>query len=96
MDKVERCFSPLIKVRKVILLLRFGFGFPLVSTNDVLTEFKFNSCIELIRYVVFWIVFCLSNMYGFYIFYKCTKIANPIRSFQNILGNIGLSHLDTT
>ena len=93
-DTEEHSFSPFFKVRKVIWSLRYGFGFPLTSTNDNLTQFKFTSCVELVRYVVFWIIFCATSTYGFYIFYKCTNISNPILSTQSILSDIGLSYLD--
>ena len=94
MNENRRYFSPFCKVKKELWFLRHIFGFPLAATNDDLDDFKFNSWLEILRYLVFWIIFGCSSSYGFYVSYKCTNESNPMRSFEKIWSGIGLSVLD--
>ena len=87
-------FSPFYKVKKPLLFFRYTFGFPLTATNGDFSHFEFNSWKELFRYILFWIIFCSSGSYGFYISYKCTKEINPKRSLEKVWSGIGLSYLD--
>ena len=94
LNKTERSFSPFYKVKKQLWVLRHIFGFPLTATNNDFDDFRFNSLLEIFRYLVFWILFCCSSSYGFYTSYKCTNELNPMRSLEKVWGGIGLSFLD--
>ena len=91
---VGRHFSPFYKVKKIIWVFRFGFGFPLTATNEAYNNFKFNAWLEFLRYIAYSVLLCFSGFYAFYVSYRCTKEWNPIRSLEKIWGGIGLSYLD--
>ena len=93
-NKNKQQFSPFYKVKKMTRIFRIGFGFPLIPTNDNDDHFKFDLRIEIFRYVVHSILFSSIGVYGYYIFYKCTKILNPMLSMHTVLTGTGLSYLD--
>ena len=93
-NKNKQQFSPFYKVKKMTKSFRLGFGFPLIPTNDNYDHFKFDLRVEFLRYVAFWITSVCVGLYGFYIFYKCTKIMYPILSVHTVLTGSGLSNLD--
>ena len=53
-------FSPLYRVRKVLIGLRWCFGFPLKATNIAFNDMVFEPCLEYARYFAFLFAFLLS------------------------------------
>ena len=70
-------FSPLYRDRKVLIGLRWCFGFPLKATNTSFNDIVFEPCLEYVRYFVFLFSFLLSISF---IIWKI-KEANDLDAF---------------
>lgn len=61
-------FSPLFKIKKILLILRCFLGFPLKGGNEEFNEFVFRPVIEYPRYAVFIILYFGPQFYNLYVF----------------------------
>ena len=63
-----KTYSPLFKIKRILLILRWLLGFPLTAENEEFNEFTFRTCIEYPRYVLFLIIFLAPQFYNSYLF----------------------------
>ena len=89
-------FSPLYKVRKLLLIFRWSFGFPLRPINGKLTEFSFRPLWEYGRYSLYFFITSLLSLYMNYILMKLENTTNPLRAMQLTFNKRGFSTLDLT
>ena len=71
-------FSPLFKIRKILLFLRWFLGFPLKPKNKEFNEFLFQPCLEYTRYSVYLAFFFLTASYNLYSLMKLGHLNNPL------------------
>ena len=94
MNIEKRQYSPLFKIKKILYLLRWVFGFPLISTNDSFSEFEFKFWIELLRHILYICSGWTALGYVFYIFSKYATEDNPWLAYTETMRRIGYSDLD--
>ena len=63
-----KTYSPLFKIKRILLILRWLLGFPLKAENEEFNEFTFQPCMEYSRYILFLIIFTASQFYNTYLF----------------------------
>ena len=74
-DEVK--FSPLFRIKKIFLTLRFFLGFPLKPQNNEFSEFKFVPCLEYTRYSIYIAIILVSHFHNFYSFMQIAQLSNP-------------------
>jgi hypothetical protein len=88
-------FSPLFRIRKILLFLRLFLGFPLKPENKEFNEFVFQSCLEYTRYSVYLACFFLPAFYNMYSIMKLTDLNNPLEAIANFFMQLfGYTALD--
>ena len=89
-------FSPLYKVRKLLLIFRWSFGFPLRPINGRWIEFSFEPLWEYARYSLYFCITNLISLYMNYILMKIENTTNPLRAMELSFTKRGFSVLDLT
>ena len=87
-------YSPLFRIRKLLLLNKCFFGFPFKSVTEEFNTFEFNPWIEYTKLLLFNILEALGMCYIGYITMKGTDIWHPYDAFLYKTGKFGLSGLD--
>ena len=87
-------FSPLFRVRNILWILRWSFGFPLKAKNKAFNEFVFLPCLEYTRYAVYLCFFFLSFFCMTYPKMKANKLDNALEAVQQIYHRLGFTLLD--
>ena len=59
-DRISYSFSPLYRIKRILIILRWGFGFPLKARNIEYNELVFEPFLENIRYLFFLFIFFIS------------------------------------
>ena len=87
-------FSPLFRIRKILLFLRWFSGFPLKSKNKEFNQFEFFPCLEYTRHSLYIACFILPLSYNTYSFTKFDNLNDPIEVITKFWRYIGYSLLD--
>ena len=88
-------YSPLFGIRKLLLTLRWFFGFPVKPTNEEFSEFVFNPCFEIFKYSLYLTCFFLTQSYNSYSFMKLDNSNNLIEITKQYMGKLwGFTVLD--
>lgn len=77
LENYEVKFSPLFRIKKILLTLRFFLGFPLKPQNNEFSEFKFVPCLEYTRYSIYITIILVSHFHNFYSFMQIAQLSNP-------------------
>ena len=59
-NRIQDSFSPLYRIKRILIILRWCLGFPLKAKNIHYNELVFEPLLEYIRYLVFLFVFLIS------------------------------------
>ena len=87
--------SPLFRIKRILLILRWLLGFPLKAENEEFNEFTFRPCLEYSRHALFLIIFLAPQFYIQYLFASFEGNANFFEATQNYITEaLGFSILD--
>ena len=93
--KNERSSSPLFRIRKLLMTLRWLLGFPLTVTNNEFNEFVFKPGLEYARYALYLVFGCVIFGYSIYTLMKDNGSNNLFRTIQKQFTNVfGFTKLD--
>ena len=87
-------FSPFFKVRRILLFLRWPFGFPLKAKNIAFNEFVFQPCLEYTRYSLYICCFFLTGFYLSYLPIKENNIESLLEAKTKVMESHGYTLLD--
>ena len=93
--KNQRYCSPLFRIRKLLMTLRWLLGFPLTVTNNEINEFVFKPGLEYARYALYLAIGCVLSIYGIYTLMKDNGSDNLFRTIQKQFAKVfGFTKLD--
>ena len=91
----ERYSSPLFRVRKLLMTLRWLLGFPLTVINNEFNEFVFKPVLEYARYALYLAFGCVIFGYSIYTLMKDNGSNNLFRAIQKQFAKVfGFTKLD--
>ena len=83
-------FSPLYKIKRLLIILRWLLGFPYKTLNKSFDDFKFVPILEYFRYGLYLFIFFACEIYFFLTIMKVYTESNPIigmkKYFTEFLG----------
>ena len=95
LEKDEVTFSPLFRVRKILLILRWLLGFPLKAQNQQFNDFKFYPILEYARYAIYLAIIFAANFYNMYSFMELAHLSNPLEVYKEyFITLLGFTMLD--
>ena len=95
LEKHEVTFSPLFRVKKILLILRWLLGFPLKARNQQFNEFKFYPILEYTRYATYLAIIFAANFYNMYSFMELAHLSNPLEVYKEyFITLLGFTMLD--
>ena len=94
LDGSNRSFSPFLKAKPFISCMRFFVGFPLTPLNENYDLFEFKLIFELIRYLVFIIVFLSTGLCPCVIYSTNKETGNLFSAFKERFQSFGFTGLD--
>ena len=88
-------FSPLFKIKRILLVLRCLLGFPLKAVNNNFNEFTFQPWIEFPRYALFLVFFFAPQIYNAYLFTAYSSYNNMFPATKEYFSEaLGYTNLD--
>ena len=91
----EHQFSPFYRVRRILIILRLCFGFPLTSRNVAVTEMSFQPCKEYTRYVAFLSFFIASISFVMFKIKELKNLESYVETFHHYFEGIGFTVYDS-
>ena len=91
----EYQFSPFYRVRRILMILRLCFGFPLTSRNVAFSEMSFKPCKEYTRYVAFFSFFIVSISFVMFKTKELNNLESYVDTFHHYFEGIGFTVYDS-
>ena len=93
-NKPKRSFSPFLKAKHYLSFLRVILGFPLTPVNETFDSFEFKPFRELIRYLIYIVIYGAACATNGVIYSSKRENANPALMFNERLKDFGFTGLD--